>query len=180
MDLGAVSGGYLQVSRNTLLGKHEPCARLADDSPALVEVNPRKLIGRALARQRRDPDSMLSRRAQHAGHQLAVGWAGVNTAGLVNERLTGKRRELMPELVGATHERDVSGILVVRLTNHARFTMRRSQRVRRRKAVKPRGRQALSGQVAERGATHGTQSGHDGVKTFHAHQPSVPHPAVLD
>jgi hypothetical protein len=34
--------------------------------------------------------------------------------------------------------------------------------------------------VAERGAAHGTESGHDGVKAFHAHQPSVPRRAVLD
>ena len=99
----------------------------------------------------------------YAAEDLAVGRTNLQQADRIVERLVGQLFELVPQLKRPLHQRDVVGVLVIRLANQPALAMRAATVVARSKAIEPQRAGAPPRQVKQRRAADAAAAEHNGL-----------------
>jgi hypothetical protein len=110
---------------------------------------------------------MLASRAQHTWNHVSFRGTHLNQPHLVKQSAPGKLLELVPQAIALDEQRHVVRMLEVRLTDHARVSMRAATIVRWIELVDAEDTGAASRKMEQRGTADSASSQHDGVVAFH-------------
>ena len=156
--------GEAQVDANAALGKQDAGPRLqqadriigyAQRGKAAADVIGRQLFVRQLV--------PLGARAC-AGDDDAVGEAGHQAAGALEQAFTTDALERFPRLIRPLHHRHILRMLEVGLANDARVPVRRAERMRRREAIDPQHALAAPREMIRGRAAHRAETGDNHVE----------------
>jgi hypothetical protein len=149
---------------NASVGIEKTRPRINDRDLAATQLKTRKPYADLLGREHLVRNVMLRRAAEHAAHKSPMLRPDHQSTRDGQQTLAGISLELVPQLVCAPQQRDVTRILEIDFANDPTLAMRRSARVPWRKLFEAKHALSAPREMTRRRATHGAESNDDDVE----------------
>ena len=157
-QFGARAGSELELGGNAALNVERAGALLKQADQVVVRGHHREAAADLSGGQRLVGDAVPAGAGERAGHEQAVVLADHQRAGGAQQLAARGRAELVPEFVGALHERHVGGVFVVGLADDAGVAVGGAEVVGRAELVEADHAEAAPGEHPGGGGTHRAKS----------------------